>query len=181
MESEDDVVAAKWGRITLAGWNNHPYLARAWAKRDSDLRVEAPGQAKKRAVIGALDFAAHKLTVSTSATKRSSDFIGREWRRIGRVADFQLNGVIADLAAPQLAVTGEFRGGDVDGTVSLEAARSNGAEVVIRRLQVKPQTARSVVISISISAAASSGAIWVPSCPICRAGRGSPASRWPAV
>ena len=53
----------------------HPYLARAWAKRGSDLRVEAPGQAKKRAVIGALDFAAHKLTVSTSATKRSSDFI----------------------------------------------------------------------------------------------------------
>jgi len=53
----------------------HPYLARAWAKRGSDLRVEAPGQAKKRAVIGALDFAAHKLIVSTSATKRSSDFI----------------------------------------------------------------------------------------------------------
>jgi transposase len=53
----------------------HPYLARAWAKRGSDLRVEAPGQAKKRAMIGALDFAAHRLIVSTSATKRSSDFI----------------------------------------------------------------------------------------------------------
>ena len=53
----------------------HPYLARAWAKRGSDLRVEAPGQARKRAMIGVLDYAAHKLIVSTSATKLSSDFI----------------------------------------------------------------------------------------------------------
>ena len=53
----------------------HPYLARAWAKRGSDLRVEAPGQARKRAMIGVLDDAAHKLIVSTSATKLSSDFI----------------------------------------------------------------------------------------------------------
>jgi len=53
----------------------HPYLARAWAKRGCDLRVEAPGQAKKRAMIGALDCAAHNLIVSTSASKRSSDFI----------------------------------------------------------------------------------------------------------
>ena len=53
----------------------HPYLARAWAKRGCDLRVEAPGQSKKRAMIGALDCAAHKLIASTSATKRSSDFI----------------------------------------------------------------------------------------------------------
>jgi transposase len=53
----------------------HPYLARAWAKRGCDLRIEAPGQSKKRAIIGALDCAAHKLIASTSATKRSSDFI----------------------------------------------------------------------------------------------------------
>jgi transposase len=53
----------------------HPYLARAWAKRGCDLRVEAPGQSKKRAMIGALDCAARKLIVNTSATKRSSDFI----------------------------------------------------------------------------------------------------------
>jgi hypothetical protein len=39
----------------------HPYLARAWAKRGCDLRVEAPGQSKKRAMIGALDCAARKL------------------------------------------------------------------------------------------------------------------------
>jgi len=53
----------------------HPYLARAWAKRGEDLRIEAPGQAKKRAMIGVFDCAAHKLIVSTSARKRSSDFI----------------------------------------------------------------------------------------------------------
>jgi transposase len=53
----------------------HPYLARAWAKRGHDLRVQAPGQARKRALIGVLDCAAHKLIVSTSATKLSSDFI----------------------------------------------------------------------------------------------------------
>src|SRR5216684_8652984 len=53
----------------------HPYLARAWAKRGCDLRVEAPGQARKRAMIGVLDYAARKLIVNTSATKRSSDFI----------------------------------------------------------------------------------------------------------
>lgn len=53
----------------------HPYLARAWARRGSDLRVEAPGQARKVAMFGVLDFAAHKLIVSTSATKLSSDFI----------------------------------------------------------------------------------------------------------
>ncbi len=71
---------AKAGDITLLFGDEsealtHPYLARAWAKCGSDLRVEAPGQAKKRAMIGALDFAAHRLIVSTSATKRSNDFI----------------------------------------------------------------------------------------------------------
>ena len=34
----------------------HPYLAHAWAKRGADLRVEAPGQAKKVAMMGALDW-----------------------------------------------------------------------------------------------------------------------------
>ena len=53
----------------------HPYLARAWAKRGADLRVPAPGQAKKIAMIGALDHAARRLVVHTSKTKRSADFI----------------------------------------------------------------------------------------------------------
>jgi transposase len=53
----------------------HPYLAHAWAKRGIDLRVEAPGQARKVAMMGALDAATHELIVYTSRTKRSTDFI----------------------------------------------------------------------------------------------------------
>ena len=33
----------------------HPYLAHAWAKQGADLRVPAPGQAKKVAMLGVLD------------------------------------------------------------------------------------------------------------------------------
>jgi len=53
----------------------HPYLARAWAKRGAGLRVPAPGQAKKVAMMGSLDYAKRKLIVHTSRTKRSADFI----------------------------------------------------------------------------------------------------------
>ncbi len=53
----------------------HPYLARAWAKRGADLRVPAPGQAKKVAMMGALDHAARRLVVHTSTTQRSAEFI----------------------------------------------------------------------------------------------------------
>jgi transposase len=53
----------------------HPYLARAWAKRGADLRVPAPGQAKKVAMIGSLNPVTRQLIVHTSPTKRSSDFI----------------------------------------------------------------------------------------------------------
>jgi transposase len=53
----------------------HPYLARAWAKRGADLRVPAPGQSKKIAMMGALDHAARRLVVHSSPTKRSADFI----------------------------------------------------------------------------------------------------------
>jgi transposase len=53
----------------------HPYLAHAWAKRGADLRIEAPGQARKVAMIGILDFARGKLIVETSRTKRSTDLI----------------------------------------------------------------------------------------------------------
>ena len=52
----------------------HPYLAHAWAKRGADLRVPAPGQAKKVALLGVLDWARRDLVVHTSRTKRSSDF-----------------------------------------------------------------------------------------------------------
>lgn len=53
----------------------HPYLARAWAKCGADLRVQAPGQANKVAMMGALDHTARKLIVHTSRTKRSTDFM----------------------------------------------------------------------------------------------------------
>jgi len=53
----------------------HPYLARAWAERGADLRVPSPGQAKKVAIMGALDWMSRRLTITTSPTKRSADFI----------------------------------------------------------------------------------------------------------
>ena len=53
----------------------HPYLARAWAKAGADLRVPAPGQAKKVAMLGSLDYVTRQLIVHTSPTKRSSDFV----------------------------------------------------------------------------------------------------------
>jgi transposase len=53
----------------------HPYLARVWAESGADLRVPAPGQAKKVAILGSLDHVTRALIVHTSPTKRSSDFI----------------------------------------------------------------------------------------------------------
>jgi hypothetical protein len=53
----------------------HPYLARAWAKSGADLRVPAPGQAKKVALLGSLDHVTRNLIVHTSPTKRSTDFV----------------------------------------------------------------------------------------------------------
>lgn len=53
----------------------HPYLAHAWASRGADLRVQAPGQAQKVAVMGALNAVTRGLIVHTSRTKRSADFV----------------------------------------------------------------------------------------------------------
>jgi transposase len=53
----------------------HPYLARCWARRGSDLRIQAPGQSKKRAMLGAFDPVHRHLLVHTSPTKRSTDFV----------------------------------------------------------------------------------------------------------
>src|SRR5919206_445377 len=53
----------------------HPYLAHAWAARGADLRIAAPGQARKRALLGVLDHARGELVVLTSGTKRSADFV----------------------------------------------------------------------------------------------------------
>ena len=53
----------------------HPYLAHCWARRGLDLRIEAPGQAKRRAMLGAFDPIRVELLVHTSASKCSTDFI----------------------------------------------------------------------------------------------------------
>ena len=53
----------------------HPYLAYAWAKQGADLRIPAPGQAAKVAMLGVLDWAPRELIVHTSRSKRSTDFI----------------------------------------------------------------------------------------------------------
>ena len=53
----------------------HPYLARCWARRGTELRIAAPGQAKKRAMLGAFDPVRRRLLVHISPTKRSTDFI----------------------------------------------------------------------------------------------------------
>lgn len=53
----------------------HPYLTRVWARRGADPRVPAPGQSKKVAMMGALERGRRKLVVTTSRTKRSTDFI----------------------------------------------------------------------------------------------------------
>lgn len=62
----------------------HPYLAHAWAEKGADLRVQAPGAARKVALMGALDALTGELVVSTSPTKTSADFIAflrrLEWR-----------------------------------------------------------------------------------------------------
>ena len=53
----------------------HPYLAHVWAPRGADLRIEAPGQSKKVAILGAQNAGSGQLHVVTSSTKRSSDFV----------------------------------------------------------------------------------------------------------
>ncbi len=62
----------------------HPYLAHAWAERGTELRVQAPGQSRKVALMGALGAGTGELVVSTSPTKVSADFIALlrrlDWR-----------------------------------------------------------------------------------------------------
>jgi hypothetical protein len=65
---------AEAGDIDESDAPTHPYLARAWAKSRADLRVSAPGQAKKVATLGSLDHVTRQLIVHTGPTKHSSDF-----------------------------------------------------------------------------------------------------------
>src|SRR5215212_7914241 len=48
---------------------------RCWARRGSDLRIPAPGQANKRAMLGAFDPVRPQLLGYASVTQRSTDFI----------------------------------------------------------------------------------------------------------
>ena len=57
----------------------HPYLARAWAKSGADLRVPAPGQAKKVAMMGALDWATRSLIVPPAGPSAAPISL-RSWR-----------------------------------------------------------------------------------------------------
>src|SRR5215217_6810655 len=50
-------------------------LAHVWAKKGADLRIPAPGQRARVAMLGLLDWGRRKLIVRTSRTKRSSDFV----------------------------------------------------------------------------------------------------------
>ena len=49
----------------------------------------------------------------------------------------RLGASIADLTRPRIAVTGEFRGGGLDGTLALDADLEDRAELAIQHLQVK--------------------------------------------
>lgn len=86
----------------------HPYLAHSWARRGADLRVEAPGQAERRTLLGVLDAATDGLLVRTSATKRSADFIallGDLDRRYGPAADAAAGGAAAVAGSPAQEAT----------------------------------------------------------------------------
>lgn len=53
----------------------HPYLAQRWARRGQDLRIEAPGVAQRRALLGVREAITGEIRVHTSTSKKSSDFI----------------------------------------------------------------------------------------------------------
>ena len=60
----------------------HPYLARAWAKRSADLRVPVPGQSKKVAMMGALDWLGRRLIVIGKSGFRREHIAGLSSRRL---------------------------------------------------------------------------------------------------
>jgi len=72
----------------------HPYLARVWAKAGrtkaggakagADLRVPAPGQAKKIAMLGSFDNVTRQLIAHIGPTNRSNDFVAH-LEQLGRL------------------------------------------------------------------------------------------------
>lgn len=94
LTGRQDLAAVAAGRAALAGLkaqaaagairllfgdesevSTHPYLAHTWAPKGFDLKVQAPGQAKRRALLGVRDALDGELIVEVSRTKRSTDFI----------------------------------------------------------------------------------------------------------
>jgi hypothetical protein len=57
----------------------HPYLAHCWAKRGVDLRVEAPGQARKRALLGVLDNGPIHTSKATAQALAARPWLRVEW------------------------------------------------------------------------------------------------------
>ena len=55
--------------------STHPYLAHTWAPKGFDLKVQAPGQTKRRALLGVRDAIDGAMIVEVARTKRSSDFL----------------------------------------------------------------------------------------------------------
>lgn len=53
----------------------HPYLARIWAKKGADLRVQAPGKAEKCVLLGVREAVHWQLSVITRNSKCSADFL----------------------------------------------------------------------------------------------------------
>jgi hypothetical protein len=80
-------IAQSWRRAwaEIIPFYAFPYLERCRARRGSDLRIEAPGQARQRAMLGAFDPVPRGsslgaedpryLLVHTSPSKRSTDFV----------------------------------------------------------------------------------------------------------
>lgn len=53
----------------------HPYLGYMWARKGTDLRVQAPGKAERCALLGVRDAACHRLLVLIRESKLSVDFL----------------------------------------------------------------------------------------------------------
>ena len=56
----------------------HPYLAHAWAEQGADLRVRAPGQSRKVALMGALDAGTRLMTCAGAGADDRSIAPARE-------------------------------------------------------------------------------------------------------
>ena len=108
----------------------HSCLARAWAKRGADLRVEAPGQPARIAMTGALDFVSRQLIVETSKTKRSADAIALLERR-GRIYGAKIGDVRPGVERKRVAI--------VPGTGPVHTSKATRDALAARRHWLRPE------------------------------------------